>query len=145
MLWHGRYLNPSVSLREPAPLRTGELSSGQHNRITNPIEQGTDAEGEGDGDWPRLVSVKRTTGTERPGASLFERKARVCDANSGVQGASSEADAALIFWFFCIKAKERSSYWVKPKATRKSYVVKHKFPIVLNSKYSYVCNKQHVL
>ena len=28
MLWHGRYLNPSVSLREPAPLRTGELSSG---------------------------------------------------------------------------------------------------------------------
>ena len=69
-----------------------------------------DAEGDGGGDRPRLVSVKRTTGTERPGASLFERKARVCDASSGVQGASSEADAALIFWFFCIKAKERSSF-----------------------------------
>ena len=65
MLWHGRHLNPSVSLREPAPLRTGELSSG--------LEKLPNAEGEGDGDWPRLVSVKRTTGTERPRASLFER------------------------------------------------------------------------
>ena len=55
------------------------------------------------------MSVKRTTGTEQPRASLFEREAqaRVCDANSEVQGASSEAAAALIFWFFCIKTKER--------------------------------------
>ena len=37
------------------------------------VMRSPDAEGEGDGDWPRLVSVKRTTGTERPGASLFER------------------------------------------------------------------------
>ena len=65
-----------------------------------------DAEGEEKQDRPRLVSVKRTTGTERPRASLFEREARVCDANSEVQGASSEAAAALIFWFFCIKTKE---------------------------------------
>ena len=64
-----------------------------------------DAEGEGDGDRPRLVSVKRTTGTERPGASLFERKARVCDANSGVQGASSEAGEALTFWLLLGQAK----------------------------------------
>ena len=40
MLWRGRYLNPSVSLREPAPLRTGELSSG--------LEKLPNAEGEGD-------------------------------------------------------------------------------------------------
>ena len=69
-----------------------------------------DAEGEGDGDRPRLVSVKRTTGTERPGASLFERKARVCDANSEVQGASSEADAALTFWLLLGQAKSNGSY-----------------------------------
>ena len=102
MLWREKHLNPSVSLREPAPLRTGELSFG--------LKKFPNAEGDGGGDRPRLVSVKRTTGTERPGASLFERKARVCDASSGVQGVSSEADAALIFWFFCIKAKERSSF-----------------------------------
>ena len=48
---------------------------------------------------------------EMGSASSGERQARVCDASSGVQGASSEADAALIFWFFCIKAKERSSFW----------------------------------
>ena len=64
-----------------------------------------DAEGEAGWDRPRLVSVKRTTETERPGASLFERKARVCDANSEVQGASSEADAALTFWLLLGQAK----------------------------------------
>ena len=41
----------------------------------------------------------------RPGASLFERKARVCDANSGMQEASSEADAALTFWLLLGQAK----------------------------------------
>ena len=67
--------------------------------MTTGLEKLLDAEGEGKQDRPRLVSVKRTTGTERPKASLFEREARVCDANSEVQGASSEAAAALIFWF----------------------------------------------
>ena len=57
--------------------------------MTTGLEKLLDAEGEG------------------PRASLFEREARVCDANSEVQGASSEAAAALIFWFFCIKTKER--------------------------------------
>ena len=75
--------------------------------MTTGLEKRPDAEGEGKQERPRLVSVKRTTGTERPRASLFEREARVCDVNSGVQGASSEAAAALIFWFFCIKTKER--------------------------------------
>ena len=75
--------------------------------MTTGLEKLLDAEGEEKQDRPRLVSVKRTTGTERPRASLFERKARVCDVNSEVQGASSEAAAALIFWFFCIKTKER--------------------------------------
>jgi len=73
------------------------------------FEKLPDAEGEEKQDRPRLVSVKRTTGTERPRASLFEREARVCDANSEVQGASSEAAAALIFWFFCIKTKEHTT------------------------------------
>ena len=58
--------------------------------MTTGLEKLLDAEGEGKQDRPRLVSVKRTTGTERPKASLFEREARVCDANSEVQGASSE-------------------------------------------------------
>ena len=75
--------------------------------MTTGLEKLPDAEGEGKQDRHRLVSVKRTTGTERPRASLFEREARVCDANSEVQGASSEAAAALIFRFFCIKTKER--------------------------------------
>ena len=75
--------------------------------MTTGLEKLPDAEGEEKQDRPRLVSVKRTTGTEQPRASLFEREARVCDANSEVQGASSEAAAALIFWFFCIKTKER--------------------------------------
>ena len=74
--------------------------------MTTGLEKRPDAEGEGKQDRPRLVSVKRTTGTERQRASLFEREARVCDVNSEVQGASSEAGAALIFWFFCIKTKE---------------------------------------
>ena len=74
--------------------------------MTTGLEKLPDAEGEGKQDRPRLVSVKRTTGTERQRASLFEREARVCDVNSEVQGASSEAAAALIFWFFCIKTKE---------------------------------------
>ena len=77
--------------------------------MTTGLEKRPDAEGEGKQDRPRLVSVKRTTGTERPRASLFEREARVCDANSEVQGASSEAAAALIFWFFCIKTKEHTT------------------------------------
>ena len=100
MVVETQYFASQMHVRD---VMTRELSLG--------LEKLPNAEGEGDGDWPRLVSVKRTTGTERPGASLFERKARVCDANSGVQGASSEADEALIFWFFCIKAKERS-FWV---------------------------------
>ncbi|OUO50331.1 hypothetical protein B5F77_12900, partial [Parabacteroides sp. An277] len=54
-----------------------------------------------------LVGVKRASGTERPRASLFERGARVCGANSGVQEASSPADAALNFWFFSFKRKEQ--------------------------------------
>ena len=58
--------------------------------MTTGLEKLPDAEGEGKQDRHRLVSVKRTTGTERPRASLFEREARVCDANSEVQGASSE-------------------------------------------------------
>ena len=66
--------------------------------MTTGLEKLPDAEGERKQDRPRLVSVKRTTGTEQPRASLFEREARVCDANSEVQGASSEAAAALIFW-----------------------------------------------
>ena len=74
--------------------------------MTTRLEKLPDAEGEEKQEQPRPVSVKRTTGTERQRASLFEREARVCDANSEVQGASSEAAAALIFWFFCIKAKE---------------------------------------
>ena len=77
--------------------------------MTTGLEKLPDAEGEEKQDWPRLVSVKRTTGTEQPRASLFEREARVCDANSEVQGASSEAAAALIFWFFCIKTKEHTT------------------------------------
>ena len=74
--------------------------------MTTGLEKLPDAEGERKQDRPRLVSVKRTTETEQPRASLFEREARVYDANSEVQGASSEAAAALIFWFFCIKTKE---------------------------------------
>ena len=74
--------------------------------MTTRLEKLPDAEGEEKQYWPRLVSVKRTTGTEQPRASLFEREARVYDANSEVQGASNEAAAALIFWFFCIKTKE---------------------------------------
>ena len=74
--------------------------------MTTGLEKRPDAEGEEKQDRPRLVSVKRTTGTERPRASLFEREARVCDANSEVQGASSEAAAALIF---CIKTKEHTT------------------------------------
>ena len=70
--------------------------------MTTGLEKRPDAEGEEKQDRPRLVSVKRTTGTERP-------RARVCDANSEVQGASSEAAAALIFWFFCIKTKEHTT------------------------------------
>ncbi len=68
--------------------------------MTTGLEKLPDAEGERKQDRPRLVNVKRTTGTEQPRASLFEREARVCNANS-------EAVAALIFWFFCIKTKER--------------------------------------
>ena len=75
--------------------------------MTTRLEKLPDAEGEEKQERPWLESVTRTTGTERPKASLFEREARVCDANSEVQGASSEAAAALIFWFFCIKTKER--------------------------------------
>ena len=56
--------------------------------MTTGLEKRPDAESEEKQDWPRL-------------------EARVCDANSEVQGASSEAAAALIFWFFCIKTKER--------------------------------------
>ena len=52
--------------------------------MTTGLEKRPDAEGERKQERPRLVSVKRTTGTERPRASLFEREARVCDANSGV-------------------------------------------------------------
>ena len=77
--------------------------------MTTGLEKRPDAEGEGKQERPRLVSVKRTTGTERPIASLFEREARVCDANSEVQGASSEAAAVLIFCLFCIKTKERTT------------------------------------
>ena len=58
--------------------------------MTTRLEKRPDAEGEEKQDRPRLVSVKRTTGTEQPRASLFEREARVCDANSEVQGASRE-------------------------------------------------------
>ena len=50
--------------------------------MTTGLEKLPDAEGEEKQERPRLVSVKRTTGTERPRASLFEREARVCDANS---------------------------------------------------------------
>ena len=77
--------------------------------MTTGLEKLPEADGVGKLDRHRLVSVKRTTGTERPRASLFEREARVCDANSEVQGASSEAAAALIFWFFCIKTKEHTT------------------------------------
>ena len=63
--------------------------------MTTRLEKLPDAEGEEKQDRPRLVSVKRTTGTERPKASLFEREARVCDANSEVQGASSEIKTVL--------------------------------------------------
>ena len=42
--------------------------------MTTGLEKRPDAEGEEKQDRPRLVSVKRTTGTERPRASLFERK-----------------------------------------------------------------------
>ena len=77
--------------------------------MTTRLEKLPDAEGEEKQYWPRLVSVKRTTGTEQPRASLFEREARVYDANSEVQGASNEAAAALIFWFFCIKTKEHTT------------------------------------
>ena len=63
MLWREKHLNPSVSLREPAPLRTGELSFG--------LKKFPNAEGDGGGDRPRLVSVKRTTGkaNDRNGAT----------------------------------------------------------------------------
>ena len=97
--------------------------------MTTGLEKRPDAEGEGKQDRPRLVSVKRTTGTERQRASLFEREARVCDVNSEVQGASSEAAAALIFWFFCIKTKElykEKRYLckkVKIMATLNQYIV----------------------
>ena len=50
--------------------------------MTTRLEKLPDAEGEEKQYWPRLVSVKRTTGTEQPRASLFEREARVYDANS---------------------------------------------------------------
>ena len=45
--------------------------------MTTRLEKRPDAEGEEKQDRPRLVSVKRTTGTERQRASLFEREARV--------------------------------------------------------------------
>ncbi len=51
------------------------------------------------------MSVKRTTETERPGASLFECGARVGDAISGAQGVSSEAAEALTFWLLLGQAK----------------------------------------
>ncbi|OUO49910.1 hypothetical protein B5F77_13810, partial [Parabacteroides sp. An277] len=38
---------------------------------------------------------------------------RVCDVNSGVQEASSPADAALNFWFFSFKRKEQKQLLVK--------------------------------
>ena len=93
--------------------------------MTTRLEKLPDAEGEEKQDWPRLVSVKRTTGTEQPRASLFEREARVCDANSEVQGASSEAAAALIFWFFCnfTKKKRYLCKKVKIMATLNQYIV----------------------
>ena len=77
--------------------------------MTTRLEKLPDAEGEEKQERPWLESVKRTTGTERPKASLFEREARVCDANSEVQGASSEAAAALIFWFLWKKENNRYS------------------------------------
>ena len=85
--------------------------------MTTRLEKLPDAEGERKQDRPRLVSVKRTTGTEQPRASLFEREARVCNANSEVQGASSEAAAALILGSFVSRQKnvKKNRYLCKNK------------------------------
>ena len=78
-----------------------------------------------------LVGVKRASETKRPRASLFERGARVCGANSEVQGASSPADEALIFWFFLIKQKEQERFSFKRKEqkifTLKTIIYKNEY------------------
>ena len=51
-------------------------------------------------------------GTEWSGRSVAVWAKRVCGAHSETKRRSSSADAALIFWFFCIKAKERIRSWV---------------------------------
>ena len=54
---------------------------------------------------------------------MFEREARVCNANSGMKGVSSEAGAALTFWFFLVKQKEHQKFLIfnlNPYLWRKS-------------------------
>ena len=97
--------------------------------MTTGLEKRPDAEGEEKQDRPRLVSVKRTTGTERPRASLFEREARVCDANSEVQGASSEAAAALIF---CIQQWEKTRTLLEKRSAQTKTNVPSNFKTYLS-------------
>ena len=71
--------------------------------------------------WPNGVkqipsgdsaSAGERKASDRNGATVSVAclsRRRVCGASSGMKGVSSEADAALIFWFFCIKAKERGN------------------------------------
>ena len=51
-------------------------------------------------------------GTKWSGRSVAVWAQRVCGAHSVTKWRSSSADAALVFWFFCIKAKERIRSWV---------------------------------
>ena len=57
-----------------------------------------------------LASAGERKANDRNGATesvaCLSRK-RVCNANSGMKGESSEAGAALTFWFFWVKPKEQ--------------------------------------
>ena len=52
-----------------------------------------------------------SVGTKWSGRSVAVWAQRVCGAHSETQWRSSSADAALIFWYFCIKAKVRIRSW----------------------------------
>ena len=58
-----------------------------------------------------LVSVKRRNEVKRPERRCLSRR-RVCGAHSVTQWRSSSADAALNFWFFSFKRKERIRSWL---------------------------------
>ena len=70
-------------------------------------------------------------GTKWSGRSVAVWAKRVCGAHSETKRRSSSADAALNFWFFSFKRKERTITWVKPK-------VRTRFG--LSQKYGYDLN-----